>query len=151
MNKLAAIALKHKALKYGIPPNQGWITRQQAARQLGQPERNVHDLLRDAIEARDIETKKFSDWDAATMRPVQVTCYRIIEPGTPKPAKSSPASAETIPGIPDDLLPKVREKILAHPHKTASAIKDLFSTNNRTRLSVKAIRGLLDKHPQNRR
>jgi hypothetical protein len=82
---------------------------------------------------------------------VQVTCYRIIEPGTPKPAKSSPASAETIPGIPDDLLPKVREKILAHPHKTASAIKDLFSTNNRTRLSVKAIRGLLDKHPQNRR
>ena len=148
MNKLAAIALKHKALKYVIPPNQGWITRQQAARQLGQPERKVHDLLRDAIEARDIETKKFCDWDAATMRPVQVTCYRIIEPGTPK---SSPASAETIPGIPDDLLPRVREKILAHPHKTASAIKDLFSTNNRTRLSVKAIRGLLDKHPHNRR
>jgi hypothetical protein len=151
MNKLAAIALKHKALKYGIPANQGWLTRQQAARQLGCPERNVHDLLRDAIEARDIETKKFSDWDAATMRPVQVTCYRIIEPGTPKPAKSSAAAAETIPGIPADLLPKVRQKILEHPHKTASAIKDLFSTNNRMRLSVAAIRGLLDKPPHNRR
>jgi hypothetical protein len=162
MNKLAAIALKHKALKYGIPANQGWLTRQQAARQLGCPERNVHDLLRDAIEARDIETKKFSDWDAATMRPVQVTCYRIIEPGTPKPAKSSAKLSEksphisdktpdSIPGIPDDLLPKVRDKILAHPHKTASAIKDLFSTNNRMRLSVAAIRGLLDKPPHNKR
>jgi hypothetical protein len=141
MNKLAAIALKHKALKYGIPANQGWLTRQQAARQLGCPERNVHDLLRDAIEARDIETKKFSDWDAATMRPVQVTCYRIIEPSAPKPAKA-PATA-SIPGIPDDLLPKVREKIAAHPHKTAGAIRDLFSTNNRRRLSTAAIRSIL--------
>jgi hypothetical protein len=48
-------------------------------------------------------------------------------------------------------LPKVRQKILAHPHKTASAIKDLFSTNNRMRLSVAAIRGLLDRHPHNRK
>jgi len=85
------------------------------------------------------------------MKAIPVTCYRIIEPGTAKPAKSSAAAAETIPGIPADLLPKVRDKILEHPHKTASAIKDLFSTNNRMRLSVAAIRGLLDKAPHNRK
>jgi len=148
MNKLAAIALKHKALKYGIPPNQGWITRQQAARQLGQPERNVHDLLRDAIEARDIETKKFSDWDAATMRPVQVTCYRIIEPGTPKPAKSSP---QAIAGIPAHLLDRVQAVLGRHRGKTPSQLADLMRFKGEPRISAKAIRSLLDKPPQNRK
>jgi hypothetical protein len=148
MNKLAAIALKHKALKYGIPANQGWLTRQQAARQLGCPERNVHDLLRDAIEARDIETKKFSDWDAATMRPVQVTCYRIIEPGTPKPAKSSP---QAIAGIPAHLLDRVQAVLARHRGKTPSQLADLMRFKGEPRISAKAIRALLDNHPQNRR
>jgi hypothetical protein len=148
MNKLAAIALKHKALKYGIPANQGWLTRQQAARQLGCPERNVHDLLRDAIEARDIETKKFSDWDAATMRPVQVTCYRIIEPGTPKPAKSSP---QAIAGIPAHLLDRVQAVLARHRGKTPSQLADLMRFKGEPRISAKAIRALLDKPPQNRR
>ena len=148
MNKLAAIALKHKALKYGIPANQGWLTRQQAARQLGCPERNVHDLLRDAIEARDIETKKFSDWDAATMRPVQVTCYRIIEPGTPKPAKSSP---QAIAGIPAHLLDRVQAVLARHRGKTPSQLADLIRFKGEPRISAKAIRALLDKPPQNKR
>jgi hypothetical protein len=162
MNKLAAIALKHKALKYGIPPNQGWLTRQQAARQLGCPERNVHDLLRDAIEARDIETKKFSDWDAATMRPVQVTCYRIIEPGTPKPAKSSAKLSEKSPhisyktsdsiaGIPAHLLDRVQSVLARHRGKTPSQLADLMRFKGEPRISAKAIRALLDKPPQNRR
>lgn len=148
MNKLAAIALKHKALKYGIPANQGWLTRQQAARQLGCPERNVHDLLRDAIEARDIETKKFSDWDAATMRPVQVTCYRIIEPGTPKPAKSSP---QAIAGIPAHLLDRVQAVLARHRGKTPSQLADLIRFKGEPRISAKAIRALLDRPPQNKR
>lgn len=148
MNKLAAIALKHKALKYGIPANQGWLTRQQAARQLGCPERNVHDLLRDAIEARDIETKKFSDWDAATMRPVQVTCYRIIEPGTPKPAKSSP---QAIAGIPAHLLDRVQTVLARHRGKTPSQLADLMRFKGEPRISAKAIRALLDKPPHNKR
>lgn len=148
MNKLAAIALKHKALKYGIPANQGWLTRQQAARQLGCPERNVHDLLRDAIEARDIETKKFSDWDAATMRPVQVTCYRIIEPGTPKPAKPSP---QAIAGIPAHLLDRVQAVLARHRGKTPSQLADLMRFKGEPRISAKAIRALLDKPPHNKR
>jgi len=148
MNKLAAIALKHKALKYGIPANQGWLTRQQAARQLGCPERNVHDLLRDAIEARDIETKKFSDWDAATMRPVQVTCYRFIEPGTPKPAKSSP---QAIAGIPAHLLDRVQAVLARHRGKTPSQLADLMRFKGEPRISAKAIRALLDKPPHNKR
>jgi hypothetical protein len=136
MNKLAAIALKHKALKYGIPPNQGWITRQQAARQLGQPERNVHDLLRDAIEARDIETKKFSDWDAATMRPVQVTCYRIIEPGTPKPAKSSPK---------DELTEAILRTAARHPGKTPGLLRDTLPKRLRKLTSAAQIAAILGK------
>jgi predicted ArsR family transcriptional regulator len=162
MKTFAAVINKHKASKHQIPPGQGWKTRQQVARELGVNPRDLRDHLADAITAKDIEEKKFSEWDAATMKAIPVTCYRIVEPGTPKPAKSSAKllekssqvsdkTSDAIPGIPSDLLPKVRDKILAHPHKTASAIKDLFSTNNRMRLSVKAIRGLLDKSPHNRR
>ena len=125
MNKLAAIALKHKALKYGIPANQGWLTRQQAARQLGCPERNVHDLLRDAIEARDIETKKFSDWDAATMRPVQVTCYRIL---ADLPEKKSPAKKSTPPAATGPINAELRTAVLAahkrHPHLPGRRLRE---------------------------
>jgi hypothetical protein len=160
MNKLAAIALKHKALKYGIPPNQGWLTRQQAARQLGCPERNVHDLLRDAIEARDIETKKFSDWDAATMRPVQVTCYRIIEPGTPKPAKSSAKLSEkkphisdktsdSIAGIPAHLLDRVTQTCLRYQGYSPAHIADRCRWSGEPRIKAPAIRALLDKLSHN--
>jgi hypothetical protein len=111
MNKLAALVLKHKAAKHGIPEGQGWMTRQQAARQLGTTERNVHDLLRDAIAAKDIECRKFSDWDAATMRPIQVTCYRIIESST-KPAKP-PAKPAT--STPDDLTAAIQRIASKHP------------------------------------
>ncbi len=117
MNKLLALVAKHKAAKYGIPPNQGWMTRQQAARMLGQTERNVHDLLRDAIEAKDIEFKKFSDWDAATMRPVQVSCYRIL---ADIPDKKSPAKKSTPPAGVGPISAELRTAVLAahkrHPH-----------------------------------
>jgi hypothetical protein len=96
MNKLAALVLKHKAAKHGIPEGQGWMTRTEAARQLGVPERNVHDMLRDAIAAKDVVVGKFSIWDAAGMRPTPVTCYRIAgeKASTPAPAKAPKADSE---------------------------------------------------------
>jgi hypothetical protein len=96
MNKLAALVLKHKAAKHGIPEGQGWMTRAEAARQLGEPERKVHDLLRDAIAAKDIIVGKFSIWDAAGMRPMPVTCYRIAgeKTSTPAPVKALSANSE---------------------------------------------------------
>jgi hypothetical protein len=96
MNKLAALVLKHKAAKHGIPEGQGWMTRAEAARQLGVPERNVHDMLRDAIAAKDVVVGKFSIWDAAGMRPTPVTCYRITgeKAATPAPEKASKADLE---------------------------------------------------------
>jgi len=126
---------------------EGWSTPDEIAADLDCEISEVPKILAAAIRDGQVEKQNFPHWQPGSRQLLYQTGYRQRTAGT----KSSPAAAETIPGIPADLLPKVREKILAHPHKTASAIKDLFSTNNRTRLSVKAIRGLLDKHPQNRR
>jgi hypothetical protein len=82
------------------------------------------------------------------MRPVQVTCYRIIEPGTPKPAKSSP---QALAGIPAHLLDRVQAVLARHRGKTPSQLADLMRFKGEPRISAKAIRSLLDKPPQNRR
>jgi hypothetical protein len=81
MNKIAAIALKHRALKHqdGVPRHEGWMTRAEAAQQLGCAESRVAETLRAAIEAGDVETERFPEWDAIRMQPRKVQCYRVVE------------------------------------------------------------------------
>jgi hypothetical protein len=134
-----------------LPP--GWSTTDEIAADLDCEPSEVPKILASAIRDGLVEKQNFPHWQPGSRQLLYQTGYRQ-KTGHVVSEKSSQVSDKTsdsIPGIPADLLPKVRQKILEHPHKTASAIKDLFSTNNRTRLSVKAIRGLLDKHPQNRR
>jgi len=126
---------------------EGWSTPDEIAADLDCEISEVPKILAAAIRDGQVEKQNFPHWQPGSRQLLYQTGYRQRTAGT----KSSPAAAETIPGIPADLLPKVREKILAHPHKTASSIRDLFSSSNRTRLSVKAIRSLLDKPPHNRR
>jgi hypothetical protein len=126
---------------------EGWSTPDEIAADLDCEISEVPKILAAAIRDGQVEKQNFPHWQPGSRQLLYQTGYRQRTAGT----KPSPAAAETIPGIPADLLPRVREKILAHPHKTASGIRDLFSSNNRRRLSTPAIRALLDNHPQNRR
>ena len=137
---------KHLAKRTNsLPP--GWSTADEIAADLDCEPSEVPKILAASIRDGQVEKQNFPHWQPGSRQLLYQTGYRQRTAGT----KPSPAAAETIPGIPADLLPKVRDKILAHPHKTASGIRDLFSSNNRRRLSTPAIRALLDNPPQNRR
>ncbi len=143
---------KHLAKKSNsLPP--GWSTADEIAADLDCEPNEVPKILAAAIRDGQVEKQNFPHWQPGSRQLLYQTGYRqktgkVVSEKSPHISDKTP---DSIPGIPDDLLPKVRNKILANPHKTASAIKDLFSTNNRMRLSVAAIRGLLDKHPHNRK
>jgi hypothetical protein len=126
---------------------EGWSTPDEIAADLDCEISEVAKILAAAIRDGQVEKQNFPHWQPGSRQLLYQTGYRQRTAGT----KTSPAAADSIPGIPADLLPKVREKILAHPHKTASGIRDLFSSNNRRRLSTPAIRTLLDKPPHNKR
>jgi len=143
---------KHLAKKSNsLPPS--WSTTDEIAADLDCEPSEVPKILAAAIRDGLVEKQNFPHWQPGSRQLLYQTGYRqrsgkAVSEKSPQVSDKNP---DSILGIPADLLPKVRDKILAHPHKTASAIKDLFSTNNRARLSVAAIRGLLDKHPHNRR
>ncbi len=128
---------------------EGWSTPDEIASDLDCEISEVPKILAASIRDGQVEKQNFPHWQPGSRQLLYQTGYRQRTPGT----KSSPtlATVTSIPGIPDDLLPKVRQKIAEYPNKTAGAIRDLFSTNNRRRLSTPAIRALLDNHPQNRR
>ena len=117
---------------------EGWSTTDEIATDLDCEPSEVPKILAAAIRDGQVEKQNFPHWQPGSRQLLYQTGYRQRTPGT----KPTPATA-SIPGIPDDLLPRVREKIAAHPHKTAGAIRDLFSTNNRRRLSTAAIRSIL--------
>jgi hypothetical protein len=126
---------------------EGWSTADEIAADLDCEPSEVPKILAAAIRDGQVEKQNFPHWQPGSRQLLYQTGYRQRTPGT----KSSPAAAEAIPGIPADLLPKVRQKIAEYPNKTAGAIRDLFGTNNRRRLSTPAIRTLLDNPPHNKR
>ena len=126
---------------------EGWSTPDEIASDLDCEISEVPKILAASIRDGQVEKQNFPHWQPGSRQLLYQTGYRQRTAGT----KSSPAAAETIPGIPADLLPKVRQKIAEYPNKTAGAIRDLFSTNNRRRLSTSAIRALLDNPPHNRK
>ena len=149
MKTFAAVINKHKASKHQIPPGQGWKTRQQVARELGVNPRDLRDHLADAITAKDIEEKKFSEWDAATMKAIPVTCYRLVEKADPKPTQKptknpvkTPAAVE---GIPPHLLERVTQTCQRYAGHSAAHIADRCRWANEARIHAPAIRALLDK------
>ena len=141
MKTFAAIVTKHKAAKHRIPAGQGWKTRQQVARELGVNARDLRGHLADALAAKDIEEKKFSEWDAAAMKAVPVTCYRIVEAPAPKsPAKSSK------PGKPgDDLTTAIRAAHARHPHLSASRLREYIPKRHRHACTADQVAAILGK------
>lgn len=139
MKTFAAIVTKHKAAKHRIPAGQGWKTRQQVARELGVNARDLRGHLADALAAKDIEEKKFTEWDAAAMKAVPVTCYRIVE-------KPEPKSSATKPGKPgDDLTTAILAAHARHPHLSASRLREYISKRHRHACTADQVAAILGK------
>lgn len=131
---------------------EGWSTTDEIATDLDCEPSEVPKILASAIRDGLVEKLNFPHWQPGSRQLLYQTGYRQKNGKvSEKSTQVSDKTSDAIPGIPADLLPKVRQKILDHPHKTASEIRDLFSTDNRRRLSTPAIRSLLDKPPHNRR
>lgn len=145
MKTFAAIVTKHKAAKHRIPAGQGWKTRQQVARELGVNARDLRSHLADALAAKDIEEKKFSEWDAAAMKAVPVTCYRIVE----KPEPKSPTNAKIIivkPGKPaDELTAAILAAHARHPHLNASRLREYLPKKLRAATTKDQVAAILGK------
>ena len=148
MKTFAAVITKHKAAKHRIPAGQGWKTRQQVAREIGVNPRDLREHLADAIAAKDIEEKKFSEWDAASMKAIPVTCYRLVEKADPKPTqkptKNSSKTPAAVEGIPAHLLERVTQTCLRYRGRAASDIADRCRWSGEPRIKAPAIRALLD-------
>ncbi len=144
MKTFAAVITKHKAAKHRIPAGQGWKTRHQVAREIGVNPRDLREHLADAIAAKDIEEKKFSEWDAASMKAIPVTCYRLVEKADTKPTKNSVKTPTAVEGIPAHLLEKVTQMCLRYRDRRPSQIADLCRWSGEPRLKAPAIRALLD-------
>jgi hypothetical protein len=141
MKTFAAIVTKHKAAKHRIPAGQGWKTRQQVARELGVNARDLRGHLADALAAKDIEEKKFSEWDAAAMKAVPVTCYRIVE----KPEGKSPAKSAKPGKSTDELTTAILAAHDRHPHLNASRLREYLPKRHRHACTADQVAATLGK------
>lgn len=140
MKSFAAIVTKHKAAKHRIPSGQGWKTRQQVARELGVNARDLRGHLSDSIAAKDIEEKKFTEWDAASMKAVPVTCYRIVE----KPEGKSAPKSTTKPGKPAaTLAAAIQAMHQRHPHLTPSRLREYLPKRHRHACTADQVAALI--------
>lgn len=90
MNKWLKLVTKHKVQKNVVPP--GWQTREEVAEQLACHEERVNGVLKDAINAGEVEVQSFPVWIAAKRKVVPTTCYRIVGADTPaqSPKRGAP-------------------------------------------------------------
>mgnify|MGYP006935483787 CR=1 FL=1 len=99
--------------RYKIPA--GWETKEQVAESLQCDPSRVHDLLKAAITAGEVERQEFPTWDDNRRCTVRVACYRV--------AGSKPqAETKRNPSLED----KVRTSILRFPSYSDSRIADSF-------------------------
>ena len=88
MNKWLKLVTKHKVSKNVVPP--GWQTRAEVAEHLACQEERVNSILKDAINAGEVEVQTYPVWSATKRKVVATTCYRIVEGGAAPAPKQSP-------------------------------------------------------------
>lgn len=101
MASLRKIVEKKKSEKYSWP--EGWMTREQAANDLGVPPRDVDDALKEAIKDGDVLKQFFPLWDSKQGRIVREPGYRIAE-------KAETAVAFTLPPADYDRIARALQR-----------------------------------------
>jgi hypothetical protein len=114
MTSLRKIVEKKKCEKYSWP--EGWMTKEQAANDLGVAPRDVDDMLKEAIRDGDVERKQFTVYDARQGRTVRQPGYRVADKGAPPTSSVADIPAEKVtrilacigrnPGLSDRLIAK---------------------------------------------
>lgn len=79
MNKWLKLVTKHKVSKNVVPL--GWQPREEVAQHLGCPEEKVNSILKDAINAGEVEMQNFPVWSHTKRKVVPTPCYRIVAEG----------------------------------------------------------------------
>lgn len=85
MSNWKAIVEKKNAEVYKLPA--GWDSKETVAKALECSPERVREVLRPAINARDIEVKDFPVWDRINKRVVRVTAFREVEKKVARAAK----------------------------------------------------------------
>ena len=133
---------KHLARKTNsLPP--GWSTAEDIALDLDCEPNEVPKILAAAIRDGSVEKQTYPHWQPGSRQLLYQTGYRQVSAQKSAPANPPAIRSAPIPGIPAELLPKIRLAISRHPTKTPSQIADLFK--HRQRIPAHAIRALLDK------
>ena len=114
MSILRKIVEKKKVERYTWPD--GWMTREQAANDLGVAPRDVDDELREAIRDGDVLKEHFSMYCPKQKRVIRMPGYKVAskdesqkQPPKEKPEKASPDFS---------MERKIREAIKKYPRKT---------------------------------
>jgi len=131
MTSLRKIVEKKKCEKYSWP--EGWMTKEQAANDLGVAPRDVDDMLKEAIRDGDVERNHFTVYDAKAGRTMRVPGYRIADSQSPAPLTVS------IDDIPAEKVTRIIAAIGRHPGLTDRDIaKKLSKTTSKEIATVRA-------------
>lgn len=107
---------------------EGWSSAEEIAAEIDCEPAEVPKILGASIRDGLVEKQTFPHWQPGSRQLLYQTGYRQItksEKATPQ--KTSPS----IPGIPDELLPKIRAAIARWPNKRPGQIADLFKHKHR--------------------
>lgn len=111
-----------------LPP--GWSTADEIAADLDCEPNEVPKILASAISAKLVEKQSFPHWQPGSRQLLYQTGYRQIPASANRPP-SSAIDAASVPGIPAELLPKIRAAIARWPNKRPGQIADLFKHKHR--------------------
>jgi hypothetical protein len=132
MTSLRKIVEKKKCEKYAWP--EGWMTKEQAANDLGVAPRDVDEMLKEAIRDGDVERKQFTVYDARQGRTVRQPGYRVTDKEKPQSQ-----TVESIADIPAEKVTRILAAINRNPGASDREVaKKLFKTTSREIAAVRA-------------
>ena len=119
---------------------EGWSTLEEISAELDCEPAEVPKILGAALTAGTVERKSFPYWVDGSRTLLYQTAFRQV-PKTKNP--TAPTAPSTAPGIPPELLPRVRALIARHPGKRPSQIADLIRSTRHPRLRAADIAPLM--------
>lgn len=133
MSLLRKIVEKKKSEKYSWP--EGWMTRAQAADDLGVAPREVDETLKEAVRDGDVEKQFFQVYDARQGRVVREPGYRVSQRGV--------APVDQVKEIPAELVTKILAGLAKFPDaKDSFVARSIYKA---TKEMVAAVRAAQNK------